>query len=113
MDDNEVALAMPEPRTLALLEQDGQAARDYARESLSPAGCCLRQLPVAIPDDGDDVLGCDVIQIRARDSEARVPELSLDQVHRHEFSNEIRSVAMAKTVSMYPFFDPGFRSESR
>ena len=37
MDDNEVALVLPEPGTLALLEEDGQAARDYAREALAPA----------------------------------------------------------------------------
>jgi len=34
MPNNEVALVMPEPGTLALLERDGQAARGYARESL-------------------------------------------------------------------------------
>ena len=33
MTDTDVALVMPEPGTLALLEHDGQAARDYARES--------------------------------------------------------------------------------
>ena len=37
MDDNELALMLPEPGALALLEHDGQAARDYARESLAPA----------------------------------------------------------------------------
>ena len=37
MDDNELALVLPEAGALALLEQDGQAARDYARESLAPA----------------------------------------------------------------------------
>jgi len=37
MTDTEVALVLPEAGELALLEQDGQAARDYARESLSPA----------------------------------------------------------------------------
>ncbi len=33
MTDTEVALVLPEPGALALLEHDGQAARDYARES--------------------------------------------------------------------------------
>ncbi len=37
MDDNEVALVLPEAGAPALLEQDGQAARGYARESLAPA----------------------------------------------------------------------------
>ena len=37
MDENEVALVLPEAGELTLLEQDGQAARDYARESLAPA----------------------------------------------------------------------------
>lgn len=37
MTDTDVALVLPEAEELALLEQDGQAARDYARESLSPA----------------------------------------------------------------------------
>ena len=37
MDDNEVALVLPEPGALALLEHDGQAAKDFARESLAPA----------------------------------------------------------------------------
>lgn len=37
MDDNEVALVLPEPGALALLDHDGQAARDFARESLAPA----------------------------------------------------------------------------
>ena len=36
IDDNEVALVMPEPGALALLEREGQVARDYGRESLSP-----------------------------------------------------------------------------
>ena len=37
MTDNEVALVLPEAGTLALLEHDGQAMRDSARESLAPA----------------------------------------------------------------------------
>ena len=37
MLNNEVALVLPEAGALALLEHDGQAARDYARESLAPA----------------------------------------------------------------------------
>jgi hypothetical protein len=37
MTDTEVALVLPGAGELKLLEQDGQAARDYARESLSPA----------------------------------------------------------------------------
>jgi len=37
MPNNKVALVLPEAGALALLEHDGQAARDYARESLAPA----------------------------------------------------------------------------
>jgi hypothetical protein len=37
MTDTDVALVLPDPGALALLEQDGQAARDYGRESLNPA----------------------------------------------------------------------------
>jgi hypothetical protein len=37
MTDTEVALVLPKRGALALLDRDGQAARDYARESLSPA----------------------------------------------------------------------------
>jgi hypothetical protein len=37
MDGSEVTLVPPEPGTLALPEQEGQAARDRAKESLSPA----------------------------------------------------------------------------
>ena len=37
IDDNEVAVVLPETGALALLEHDGQAAQDYARESLAPA----------------------------------------------------------------------------
>ena len=37
MTDTEVALVLPEAGPLALLDLDEQAARDYARESLSPA----------------------------------------------------------------------------
>ncbi len=37
MDDREVAPVLPEPGTLALLEDDAQAARGYASEALSPA----------------------------------------------------------------------------
>ena len=38
-------------------------------------------------------------------------QLPLDQVHRNEFPNQISRMGMTKTVSVYPFFDPGFRSE--
>ena len=37
MTDTAVALVLPETGEIGLLEQDGRAARDYARESLSPA----------------------------------------------------------------------------
>jgi hypothetical protein len=37
MTDTEVALVLSEAGEVALLEQDGQVVRDYARESLSPA----------------------------------------------------------------------------
>ena len=37
MPNNEIALVLPEPGPLALLEHDGQAARDCGRESLNPA----------------------------------------------------------------------------
>ena len=37
MTDSEVALLLPEAGALALLEEDGQAAREFAREALAPA----------------------------------------------------------------------------
>ena len=37
MTDTTVALLLPKAGELVLLEQNGRAARDYARKSLSPA----------------------------------------------------------------------------
>jgi hypothetical protein len=36
MSKTKVALVMPEAGALALLEQDGQAAKEFAREALAP-----------------------------------------------------------------------------
>ncbi len=37
MPDSKVALVMPEPGALALLGDDGQRAKEFAREALAPA----------------------------------------------------------------------------
>ena len=53
MTDTEVALVLPEAGELALLEQDGRATRNYARESLSPAmrrACIERRLRIGAGD---------------------------------------------------------------
>jgi hypothetical protein len=77
------------------------------KSTLPPFG----QLPLPIPDYRHYVLGRDVVEIGARDREARMSQLPLDQIDRNALANEVGSVAMTKTVGVNALFDPGFCSE--
>jgi hypothetical protein len=59
------------------------------------------------------MLGCDVVEVRARYGEARMTELPLDQIDRDILSNKVGSVAMPKAVSVNTLFNPGLLGQPR
>ena len=81
---------MPEAGALALLQQDGQAARDYARESLAPA---TRQ---AYQTDVDAFIGwCRGRSVEALPAEPKVVAAFL----AHEAERGLRASTIARRAS--------------